>query len=45
MKNIIGDDANNLNEIYSNQNYLLNLYGKKNIKSGRKMGHYNRQII
>jgi len=45
MKNIIGNDANNLSEIYNNQNYLLNLYGKKNIKAGRKMGHYNRQII
>ena len=45
MKNIIGNDANNLSEIYNNQNYLLNLYGKKSIKAGRKMGHYNRQII
>ncbi|MDC1375880.1 hypothetical protein N8311_02140 [bacterium] len=45
MKNIIGNDVNKLEGVYNNQNCLLNLYGKKNIKPGRKMGHYNRNII
>jgi 5-(carboxyamino)imidazole ribonucleotide synthase len=45
MTNIIGDDIETLTDVYKNQNYLLNLYGKKNVKSGRKMGHYNRKII
>ena len=45
MTNIIGDDINNLINVYNNQNYLLNLYGKKNTKPGRKMGHYNKKII
>ena len=45
MTNIIGDDVNNLIDLYNNQNYLLNLYGKKNTKPGRKMGHYNKKII
>jgi 5-(carboxyamino)imidazole ribonucleotide synthase len=45
MTNIIGDDVNNLINVYNNQNYLLNLYGKKNTKPGRKMGHYNKKII
>ena len=45
MTNIIGDDVNNLIGLYNDQSYLLNLYGKKNNKPGRKMGHYNKQII
>ena len=45
MTNIIGDDINHLTNIYKNQNYLLNLYGKKNTRPGRKMGHYNQEII
>ncbi|MDC1356232.1 ATP-grasp domain-containing protein [Pseudomonadota bacterium] len=45
MTNIIGDDVNDLINVYNNQNYLLNLYGKKNTKPGRKMGHYNKKII
>ena len=45
MKNIIGDDVSNLTNVYDNQNYLLNLYGKKNTRPGRKMGHYNKRII
>ena len=45
MTNIIGDDVHNLIDVYNNQNYLLNLYGKKNTKPGRKMGHYNKEII
>jgi 5-(carboxyamino)imidazole ribonucleotide synthase len=45
MTNIIGDDVNNLIDIYNNQNFLLHLYGKKNTEPGRKMGHYNKKII
>ena len=42
MTNIIGDDVNNLIDIYNNQNFLLHLYGKKNTEPGRKMGHYDK---
>ena len=43
MINLIGQDINNIN-FYKDQNYILHVYGKKNVKSGRKMGHYNRNI-
>ena len=45
MINLIGEDIKNLEKIYNDQNFLLNIYGKKSIKSGRKMGHYNKKII
>ena len=45
MTNLIGEDIKHLDKIYNDQNYLLNIYGKKSIKSGRKMGHYTKQII
>ena len=43
MTNLIGQDVNNIN-LYKDQNYILHIYGKKNVKAGRKMGHYNRNI-
>ena len=45
MINLIGEDINHLDKVYKNPNYLINIYGKRSIKSGRKMGHYTRQII
>ena len=45
ITNIIGEDIKHLDKIYNDQNYLLNIYGKKHIKLGRKMGHYTKQII
>ena len=43
MTNLIGQDVNNMN-LYKDQNNLLYIYGKKNIKPGRKMGHFNINI-
>ena len=43
MINLIGQDINNIN-LYKDQNYILHIYGKKNVKAGRKMGHYNRNV-
>ena len=45
MTNLIGEDIKHLDEIYKNQKYLVNIYGKKSIKLGRKMGHYTKQVI
>ena len=43
MTNLIGNEVKNYN-LYKDQNYILNIYGKKNVKTGRKMGHYNKNI-
>ena len=43
MTNIIGHDINNIN-LYKDQNYILHIYGKKILKDGRKMGHFNKNI-
>ena len=43
MTNLIGQEINNMS-MYEDQNNLLNIYGKKNIKPGRKMGHFNKNI-
>ena len=40
MVNIIGKEIENLNEIINEQNYKCHIYGKKEIKKGRKMGHF-----
>jgi len=39
MLNLIGDDINNVNALLDRPNACLHLYGKKQIKKGRKMGH------
>ncbi len=41
MKNLIGDEVNNLEEFYKNPNAKIHLYGKAEAKAGRKMGHVN----
>ena len=38
MTNLIGNDVNNMS-LYEDQNYILHIYGKKEVKNGRKMGH------
>ena len=45
MKNIIGEEINNIADIINNQDFILHLYNKKQTKPGRKMGHYNIKII
>lgn len=41
MKNLIGEDVNNLEEFYQNSRAKIHLYGKAEAKAGRKMGHVN----
>lgn len=39
MVNLIGDDINDWQEYLTHPNAKLHLYGKKDVKAGRKMGH------
>lgn len=41
MKNLIGDDVNNLADYENNENCKIHLYGKTQAREGRKMGHVN----
>ncbi|MBU6338488.1 MAG: 5-(carboxyamino)imidazole ribonucleotide synthase [Rickettsiales bacterium] len=41
MKNLIGDEVNDLEKFYQNKNAKIHLYGKAEVKAGRKMGHVN----
>ncbi|MBM5782890.1 MAG: 5-(carboxyamino)imidazole ribonucleotide synthase [Pelagibacterales bacterium] len=41
MKNLIGDEVNDLENFYKNQNAKIHLYGKDEVKKDRKMGHIN----
>ncbi len=42
MENLIGDDMNRLPELVAEPQAALHLYGKADVKAGRKMGHVNR---
>jgi len=42
MKNLIGDDVDPWADILANPDDKLHLYGKKEARPGRKMGHINR---
>ena len=44
MTNLIGDDVNGWKNLAQEPNTFLHLYGKRDIKPGRKMGHVNRII-
>lgn len=41
MQNLIGDEVNHVPELAKDENISLHLYGKTEIKPGRKMGHFN----
>jgi 5-(carboxyamino)imidazole ribonucleotide synthase len=41
MKNLIGDEVNLVEKFYKNSNAKIHLYGKTEVKPGRKMGHIN----
>ncbi len=41
MKNLIGEEVNNLEEFYKNPKAKIHLYGKLEAMEGRKMGHVN----
>lgn len=40
MENLIGSEAKNATEIATRSNTMLHLYGKAEIREGRKMGHF-----
>jgi 5-(carboxyamino)imidazole ribonucleotide synthase len=42
MENLIGDDMDRLPELAASPDCALHLYGKSEVKPGRKMGHVNR---
>lgn len=42
MENLIGDDMDRLPDLAKEPNTALHLYGKAQVKAGRKMGHVNR---
>ena len=42
MENLIGDDVAHVPQIATETNAALHLYGKADVKPGRKMGHVNR---
>lgn len=42
MENLIGDDVLRVPELSKDGNVAIHLYGKADVKAGRKMGHINR---
>ncbi len=42
MENLIGDDIARVGRIAAERNAALHLYGKAEVRAGRKMGHVNR---
>ncbi|WP_170607267.1 5-(carboxyamino)imidazole ribonucleotide synthase [Ruegeria arenilitoris] len=44
MENLIGDDVNKVADLVQERDVALHLYGKAEVKAGRKMGHFNRVI-
>ena len=44
MENLIGDDMDRVAGLSRNANTAIHLYGKSEVKPGRKMGHVNRIV-
>lgn len=44
MLNLIGDDVNKVPELSKDSANAVHLYGKTEVKAGRKMGHVNRRL-
>ncbi len=42
MENLIGDDIEKVPEILEQSNTMLHLYGKREARQGRKMGHFTK---
>lgn len=42
MENLIGDDVQRVQQLAAEKNCSIHLYGKADVKPGRKMGHVNR---
>lgn len=45
MENLIGNDIHRIDEIAREPNASLHLYGKSDVKDGRKMAHVNRIVV
>jgi 5-(carboxyamino)imidazole ribonucleotide synthase len=45
MRNLIGDQADRWRELLAEEGACLHLYGKKETRAGRKMGHMTRVIL
>ena len=43
MYNLIGNEINDLKNLIDDQKYSYHIYGKKNVKKGRKMGHFTKR--
>ncbi len=44
MENLIGDDMRRVPDLLQDGNVAVHLYGKSEVKAGRKMGHVNRIV-
>ena len=44
MENLIGDDMDRVPELAKEADCAIHLYGKADVKPGRKMGHVNRVV-
>ncbi|MTI00440.1 5-(carboxyamino)imidazole ribonucleotide synthase [Roseibium sp. RKSG952] len=44
MENLIGHDMDRVPELARERDVALHLYGKAEVKAGRKMGHFNRVV-
>ena len=44
MKNVLGEEVNTIHKLSSNKKINYHFYGKKEIKDGRKMGHYTKKL-
>ena len=44
MKNLIGKDIELARKYFKKPNYRIHIYGKKDVRQGRKMGHINKII-
>ncbi|MEO9514202.1 MAG: 5-(carboxyamino)imidazole ribonucleotide synthase [Paracoccaceae bacterium] len=44
MENLIGDDMDRVPKLAKAGDVALHLYGKSDVKAGRKMGHFNRVV-
>jgi 5-(carboxyamino)imidazole ribonucleotide synthase len=42
MENLIGDEVSRWQELLAEPGLLLELYGKREARPGRKMGHFTR---
>ena len=44
MHNLIGEEINDLTDFINKQNHSYHIYGKKDVKDGRKMGHFTKKF-